>query len=581
MRTINKFRNWAVGILLLWLSGIACTKLDVKTYSVIPASSYFQNAAEVAAAKAPAYSAVSNIFTNGSTWLTEEVSSDEMIFPTRGSDWYDGGTWASLYYHNQTPTDVYGWINGTWSDNLNGASQCNYIIYTESHLANPPATLKADVAELTALRSYFYFNAMDVFGNIPYVTNFKVDPSSVQTVPRSQVFDSLERDLLASIPDLPSNVDATTYGKATKWMAYSVLARLYLNAGVYKGKGAYPANDYWQKCKDVCDIIINSGPYQLDPEYFNSFYGQNNLSTPENIFVAPVSGNGIIPGNGIIQRTIEFNSSLTFGIPCCNYGNNGASATHDFYQFYDTSSHYTVGPKSLAGRTVVSTLRTFNDHRTAQWLIGQQFQGDGVSNYPPWNEWVTDNNDACCTYNGDASTGQTSKIGDFYNGLYTPVIYYDKMTEFSNPTDTFRHAGVRNIKYWPQAGNATGNQGNAIVIFRLGDIYLMRAEAEWNLGLTANALKDFNAVRDRAYGNSNPAHQWTEVNLTKENVLAERGRELAWEMVRRTDQVRFGTFTAPHQYPPKPADADDHFNLFPVPQVQITANPNLKQNPGY
>ncbi len=584
MRKLNNFNNWAIAILLLWLSGISCTKLDVNTYSVVPTASYFQNAAQVAAAKAPAYSAVSNVFNNGSTWLTTEVSSDEMIFPTRGSDWYDGGTWASLYYHNQTPTDVYGWINGTWNDNLNGASQCNYIIYTESNLPNPPSSLQADLAEMTALRSYFYFNAMDIFGNIPYVTNFKVDPSTVQTLPRAQLFDSIERDLLGAIPNLAANVDLTTYGKVTKWMAYSLLARMYLNAGVYKSTPATynysTSNTYWQKCKDACDAVINSGAYSLDPVYFNSFYGQNNASAVENIFVSPVSGTGIIPGNGIIQRTIEFNSSLTFGIPCCNYGNNGASATHDFYKYYDTASAYSANTVVINGRTVHNRLRTFADQRTAQWLIGQQFQGDGVSNYPPNVNWVVDNDDPCCTYNGDASVNQTTKIGDFYNGLYTPTQYYDKMLEFSNPTDTFRHAGVRNIKYWPQPGNATGNQGNAIVVFRLADIYLMRGEAEYNLGLTAQALADFNAVRERAYS-GDVSHDWVAADLTPANILAERGREMAWEMVRRTDQVRFGTFTAAHTYPPKPADADGHFNIFPVPQYQITSNPNLKQNDGY
>ena len=591
MRKLNNLKIWAAGILLLFLSGIACTKLDVKTYSVIPTSSYFQNAAQVAAAKAPVYAAVVNAYDYNSTWLSTEVSSDECIFPTRGSDWYDGGTWASLYFHTgQTQTDVYGWWNNAWNENFGGASQCNYVIYTENNLPNPPATLKADIAEMTCLRSLFYFNAMDIFGNIPYVTNFKVDPSTVQTTPRAQVFDSLERDLLAAIPDLPTNVDATTYGKATKWLAYSILARMYLNAGVYKNTGTYSygsSNTYWQKCKDACDAIISTGPYTLDPEYFNSFHGPNNLSTPENIFVAPTSATGIINGNGIIQRSIQFNSAQTFGISCCNYGNNGASASRDFYQYYDTNSTYTYGVKALGGRNVLSKLRTFNDHRTAQWLVGQQFIGDGVTNWPPWNQWVVDNADACCVYNnpGDPLVGKTSKIGDFYNNIFSPVVYHDSMAVFNDPVGLpiWRHAGVRNVKYWPTGTpDNNGDQGNAVVVYRLGDIYLMRAEAEYNLGLIPDALADFNAIRERAY-NEKPggAHDWLAGDLNQNNILAERGRELAWEMVRRTDQVRFGKFTEAHNSPPKPADADDHFNLAPIPLTQITSNPNLKQNPGY
>jgi starch-binding outer membrane protein, SusD/RagB family len=592
MRKLNKIKKWSAGILLFWISGISCTKLNVDTYSVIPASSYFQNAAQVAAAKAPVYAAVVNAYDFNSTWLASEVSSDECIFPTRGSDWYDGGTWASLYFHTgQTATnaDYYGWWNGAWGENLNGASQCNYIIYTENHLPNPPSTLAADVAEMTCLRSLFYYNAMDIFGNIPYVTDFKVDPSTVQTVPRAQVFDSLERDLLAAIPNLKTNVDATTYGKATVWLAYSILARMYLNAGVYKNTGTYnysTSNAYWQKCKDACDYIITNGPFTLDPEYFNSFHGPNNLSTPENIFVAPTSATSIIAGNGIIQRSIQFNSALTFGIPCCNYGNNGASATRDFYQFYDTTSTYTWGVKQIAGRSVNSYLRTFNDHRTAQWLTGQQFKGDGVTNWPPWNQWVVDNGDVCCDYSqsGEADAlKQSSKIGDFYNNINSPVVYHDDMTIFNDPVGTpvARHAGVRNVKYWPTGQpDGNGSMGNAVVIFRLGDIYLMRGEAEYNLGSTAAALLDFNAVRERAYGEGvGGPHDWT--SITEDAILAERGREMAWELVRRTDQVRFGKYTEAHNFPPKPADPDDHFNIAPIPASQINANPNLQQNPGY
>ena len=108
----------------------------------------------------------------------------------------------------------------------------------------------------------------------------------------------------------------------------------------------------------------------------------------------------------------------------------------------------------------------------------------------------------------------------------------------------------------------------------------MRGEAEYNLGMIPQALADFNAVRERAYSGST-AHDWVAADLTPANILAERGRELAWEMVRRTDQIRFGTFGAAKNFPPKPADPDAHLTIFPIPQNQITANPNLKQNAGY
>jgi hypothetical protein len=128
--------------------------------------------------------------------------------------------------------------------------------------------------------------------------------------------------------------------------------------------------------------------------------------------------------------------------------------------------------------------------------------------------------------------------------------------------------------------------GNAWVVYRLADVYLMRGEAEYWTGDLGDAVNDFNVVRERAYSGST-AHDWTTTDLTPDNILQERGRELAWEDVRRTDQIRMqvytGTpyFTRARNYPPKPADPDNHTFWLPVPTVEINTNPKLSQNPGY
>jgi hypothetical protein len=114
----------------------------------------------------------------------------------------------------------------------------------------------------------------------------------------------------------------------------------------------------------------------------------------------------------------------------------------------------------------------------------------------------------------------------------------------------------------------------------------MRGEAEFWTGDMGDALKDFNTVRERAYSGSTAA-DWTLADLTADNILQERGREMAWEDVRRTDQIRMQTytgtpyFTRARNYPPKPADPDNHLMFLPVPTVEINTNPNLKQNTGY
>jgi len=571
---INK---WLAGVILLCAVGVSCTKLDVKTYSVIPSAGFWKNATEIAAGKAPAYAQLTNVVGHSNTGNQIEITSDEMVYPTRGTDWYDGGQWARMYYHQGAPSDVDGNLNGTWSDLFNGAGACNFVIYTLQNLPEgTDVNLQSDLAEMVALRSLYYYKAMDLWGNIPYVTNFKVDPATVVNLPRKQVFDSLELHLKTALPNLTATVGATTYGKVTRDMAFSMLARLYLNAEVYTG------TPRWDDCIAMCDSVIANKSYALEFNYFDCFHGVNNTSA-ENIFVVPLSSSGPINGNGIVQASIEFNSALTFGIPCCGYGNNGASTTHDFYKYFDTTSTYSTDTVNINNRRVVNKRRTFNDQRTAQYLIGQQFQGDGVTNYPPNKDWIVESSDPCCTYDGNASLATTTRIGDDYNNLLSPLIYYDKMDKFTaDATDAvFRHAGVRNIKYWPQPGPSNGNMGNAWVVFRLADLYLMRAEAEFRAGQIAGALADFNVVRERAYS-KNPAFDWTVTDLTLDNILAERGREFAWEDVRRTDLVRFGKYTAARSYPPKPADAsDNHTIILPIPINQLNTNKNLKQNPGY
>jgi hypothetical protein len=115
----------------------------------------------------------------------------------------------------------------------------------------------------------------------------------------------------------------------------------------------------------------------------------------------------------------------------------------------------------------------------------------------------------------------------------------------------------------------------------------MKAECELRLGVNAaDALDLVNQVRERAYS-GNKSHDWTMSDLTLDNLLAERGRELAWEMSRRQDLIRYEVASGKSYFsaarkPDKKQDASDgHLRIFPIPAQQISANHNLKQNPGY
>ena len=120
-------------------------------------------------------------------------------------------------------------------------------------------------------------------------------------------------------------------------------------------------------------------------------------------------------------------------------------------------------------------------------------------------------------------------------------------------------------------------------LFRLADVHLMLAEASLQEGDQGTALANLNAIRERAYGNSN--HNFSTVTL--DDVLEERSKELYWECTRRTDLIRFNKFTGSDlvwSFKGGATDGtavDDFRSLYPLPTYDIVNNPNLSQNNGY
>jgi hypothetical protein len=555
------------GILALCLSGLRCTKLDAKVYSQIVNENFWQTPDQIAAGKSPAYAALQGLGGNSGTYWENELASDEMITPTRGGDWGDGGMWTNIWNHLETPGSG-GASEWAWNDIFSGIGKCNYIIYTLNNLNPAPASLAADLAEMKTLRSYFYYLALDLFGNVPYVTNFKQDPTTVATIPRAQVFDSLELELTAALPNLSTKKDITTYGKVNVYFAHSLLAKLYLNAEIYTG------TPRWAECIAQCDAV-EAGGYALTANYYDNFRDKVQESSNENIFVVPYQA-GVVPAGGgnyiNVSSIMANNANFTFAQ--LGMGNNGMSTTRPFYNFYDTSSVYEH--RTVDGNANV--YRSFNDQRTGQFLIGQQFV-KGVT-YPPYQNILFSSSNKDKVGLGPANPGAIM-IYDDQSGL--PLAYFDTMYLVSNPAPYFRLAGLRNIKYWPEPGGNVGdNNSNDVPVFRFADILLVKAEAELRSGAQlADALDNVNQVRRRAYSGSTD-HDWSATDLTLNNLYAERARELAWEMVRRQDMIRFGHFLEARTIPVKAADdPDKHTYLLPIPPAVILSNPNIQQNPGY
>lgn len=528
MKTKNLYKN--IGAALLILSVAACTNLDQQVYSVVPQNEFWQTPEQIAAGVAPAYQALTNI-PDGNVFNLNETTTDEQIIPTRGGDWYDGGKWQQLWLHTWSPTTPT--INDAWNNIYNGIGRANFALLSLSKLEKKPDNIANVEAELKVLRAYFYYLAMDMFGNIPLVTSFNTNPDSVTNSTRQQAFDFIEKEVKGNIELLPAAVDPSTYGRVTKWMGFCLLAKLYLNAEVYTGKPR------WQDCMAACDSVIQGGAYSLSPGYFDNF-SVNNEESVENIFVVPFDKINI-SGNNWENQTLHYQNQINFRLSGGTW--NGFCAANVFYSIFDTTSVYTTKG--------AFTYRTFLDQRAGQWLVGQQYNIPYT--YPPDKNVVV-----------NAPAGL--KLQDAGTGL--DLILTPKVDTVSNPASSFRMAGARNIKYFPEAGTA-GNQSNDMAIFRYADVLLMKAECEVRLSVDlADALSLVNQVRERAYSD-NKSHNWTPADLTLDHILQERGRELAWEGWRRQDMIRFGTF-GDARHPNKKQDPDNHFEIFPIPAQQIS-----------
>jgi hypothetical protein len=539
MRNSNKFIKLVIALVIC--TGGACKKLDPKVYSVVPNQNFWQTPDQVAAGIAPAYAQLTSI-PDGNFHDLQEQPSDELVVPARGNDWLAAGQHIQLFTH--TWTGLTQQVQDTWTDLYTGITKINFILSIVNNLNPAPPTLPKINAELKSLRALYYYWLMDLYGNVPLVTDFATNPNSIKNSTRKEVYDFVEKELKDNLSLLPTDRSLNNYGRMNKYTSYCILAKLYLNSQVYVAQSRYP------ECVKMCDSVISAG-YSLQSNYFDNF-SINNEGSSENIFVVPFDHVNI-GGNNFQTQTLHYQNDKNYQI--AGGGWNGYCTNAEFYSHFDTTSTYAIKGNN--------TYRTYNDARSGQFIIGQQFSE--FATYPPNTNVLT------------SSTDESLKIKDSQTGKF--LSFYADIKEISNPADTFRLAGLRSVKYFPNPGVQT-SMSNDMVIFRLADVLLMRAEAALRSGTASGVDLDYiNQIRMRAYSGVEK-YKWTMGQLTLQNVFDERGRELAWENFRRQDCIRFGTFGNARK-PQKLKDADDHWQIFPIPNLQHTTNPNLVQNPGY
>ena len=499
----------------------ACTDLEEELFSEVTADNFFQTEEELISALGAAYTSLYG-YANGGYGSTQEVSSDELTVPTRGPDWGDGGHWVRLHQQLWTaedpePNGAYGFIFG-------GIGTCNRLIFQFEELGNP--LTDPFIGELKALRAIYYLWALDHFGNVPIVTSFADADPNPSTNSRAEVYQFVESELKENLSKVSASVDGTTYGRVNQMVVQAALAKLYLNSEVYIG------TPKWAEAAAACDAIINSGNYSMEGDYFTNFNVDNSGSS-EFIFAIPY--NSIFAGgHNLVMRTLSYINQSTYNLAAQPW--NGWCAMEDFYKSYEENDLRRGAPNTEEGPAPVR----------GNFLVGPQWDITGKIRLQ----------DAGTAASGTDPDGVPFTLRAEINELFP---------------EAWREAGARVTKYEFAVGGQP-NMDNDFPIYRYTDILLMKAEALWRMnGGSSEALDLVNMVRARA-----GVADFTE--LTAENLLAERGREMFMENHRRTDLIRFGKFN--DAWWEKPA-SDPCKNIFPIPKNQIDANPNLAQNPCY
>jgi len=479
---------------LIIVSFGSCTNLDDEIIDGLPTSKFPENNSQIAAIPIPAYKALQSLTDWAGWWFAQELTGDGVVAPTRGEHWDDGGKWRALHTHTWTNNTEA--INSMWDHFYRGVFASNKALDLLATFEQTDA-LKIVQAKLLVMRAFYYYLLIDNYGDVPYITSSISAPEFPKKEKRATIFASIVKDIEDAVVLIPEGGRNTS---ASQGMAYTLLAKLFLNAEVYTGTAQ------WAKAEEYCDKVIALG-YVLESDALGPFV-TNNENSLENIFTIPYDKENFT-GFNLHMRTLHYNSNLTFNMVAGPW--NGFAVTESHYNTYEDI-----------------------DARKKGFLVGQQYDFSGKAI-------------------NDGTTQQPL--------VFTVNIPALQMGDGNSEAEKLM-SGARVVKFEIENG-AKDNLSNDFPLFRFADVLLMKSEAAVRQGKSGDEW--INLVRTRA-----GVPNFT--NVTLDQILAERGREMFWEAHRRQDLIRFGKFN--NAWWEKPASSPDR-NLFPIPQWAIDANPNL------
>lgn len=416
MKKINKlFRMLGLGMgcIVIW----TCTNLDIE-----PTDRVFSNLTGEFAGVDPAasleglYNQVSRqMQTEANLYSLQEISSDEFILPTRGTDWSDNGVHRVLHSHTWDANHPF--LKFVWNDQ-------NQNIYNATAIIDPRSNpTPRQAAEAKFIRAFSFFWLADLFGQVPFRTPDEGPGINPRILKRTEALEFAINDLQEALPELSEGTTFDVLGRASKPAAQCLLAKFYLNKHIYFGHDVPNTTDMTEVIRLV-DAIHSEG-FELQEGYFNLF------TVSEDTETIWFTSSDV---SSMMWSTLHYNQNAP---DQPGGGWNGFTTLADFFDSFEGDANINIPGSGQEERR--GFVPTDGSHLGIGYgfLIGQQFDENG--------EPLTDRSGS-------------------------PLIFSKVLPGLLGNDEK---AGIRVIKYHPEHGSFVNHK----IIFRYSDAHLMKAEA--------------------------------------------------------------------------------------------------------
>lgn len=565
----NKIKNWILAGATTLIVATSCD-VDPSFYSqVVPETFYTLQDAVWERFNRPFTHWRWWVAQDRARWELQELGTDEICVPTRGSDWYNGAIYQKFHHHEYTEdmTSIEtGWTNFSMGVALawDAAEDLEGVDFDA--LGFEAGTRESMMNQLNTLVASFYLDGLDFFGGVPLYKTTKSD-----VLPRStaeETFNFIDSLLQLSTPELPVKTELGAMETNVIHQAVGAVlrARLYFNAESYIGKPMY--NEAAEICQDILDGKY--GKYALATDW-TSIFGFRNETCPEIIWTVPSENAKLETDGGYWGFTVPYNFKDFLGGLKDSGSDNGCcllpsrDPQGNLYQFNLSNNYEGFNDKDVRKQQYV--------YESGGKYRGMFVVGEMVN--PDHPEWI-------CT-GAREYIGKPLLVRDQIS--YFAKLGTDYATEADLPSTVGtaeENSGVRLIKFSPRPNQDEYKEmfNPDIPIIRLAEVYYMLAECKMRNGDKQGAADLINTVRKRYFEGGNDPDPVTASNLDKYRMLKEWKLEFLGEGRRRTDLVRWNAYVTEDWWDHKATNNPD-LNRFPLHYSIIGANNLLEQNPGY